>query len=245
MSSPPWFMASSEALAGGELILDDEESHHAVSVLRIVPGDVIAVTDGAGSIARCSVRAIDGGRVVAWVGEVGTAERPRPSLTVYTGAAKGSKIDGVVDRLAQLGAAEVFVYSSTRTVVNWDRTKRKHLAERWEAIARAAAKQSRSAFVTGTGPPLSWPELRNRVASAAHTLVLWEQATTRLRAAIDGGAERIALVIGPEGGLSADEAGDLEAAGGRLASLGSRILRTENASVVAASVVLFHLGAIG
>jgi 16S rRNA (uracil1498-N3)-methyltransferase len=245
VSSPPWFVASSEALVGGELILDEEESHHAVSVLRISPGDLITVTDGAGSMARCSVRTIDGGRVVARVGEMETAAPPRPRLAVYTGAAKGSKVDDVIDRLAQLGAAEVFVYSSTRTVANWDRDKRERLGQRWEAIARSAAKQSRSAFVTGTGPPLSWPELRNRVSSESHTLVLWEEATTSLRSAIDVDAKRIALVIGPEGGLSSEEAGELEAGGGRLVSLGPRILRTENAPVVAATAVLYHLGTIG
>jgi 16S rRNA (uracil1498-N3)-methyltransferase len=174
-----------------------------------------------------------------------TAARPGPRLAVYTGAANGSKVDDVIDRLAQLGATEVFVYSSTRAVATWDRDKRERLTKRWGAIARSAAKQSRSAFVTGTGPPLSWPELRARVSSETNTLVLWEEATTRLRAAIAAAAERIALVIGPEGGLSSDEAGELEAAGGTLVSLGPRILRTENAPVVAATAVLFHLGAIG
>jgi 16S rRNA (uracil1498-N3)-methyltransferase len=76
-------------------------------------------------------------------------------------------------------------------------------------------------------------------------IVLWEEADIPLRTALVGGAERIALVVGPEGGLAREEAEALADAGAQLASLGPHILRTEHAPVVAASALMFHYGLIG
>ena len=65
--------------------------------------------------------------------------------------------------------------------------------------------------------------------------MLWEEASLPLRTALDGGGNRVALVVGPEGGLAREEAEALADAGAQLVSLGPRIFRTENASVVAAA----------
>ncbi len=171
--------------------------------------------------------------------------RPRPELVVYQGAAKGHKVDEVVEKLAELGAAEVHVYESKRSVVRWDEPKVSRLNERWAGIARSAAKQSRSAFVMTATAGGSWTSLLRRVAQEPNVVVLWEEASLPLRTALLDGAERIALVVGPEGGLEAGEAEALADAGGQLVSLGPRILRTENAAVVTAAALLYHYGLIG
>jgi 16S rRNA (uracil1498-N3)-methyltransferase len=231
--------------AGSDVVLDKEEAHHAVAVLRTVPGDIIVVTDGAGTTARCAVSATDGGRVVARVIDRQQTEPISPHVVVYTGAAKGSKVDGVIERLGEIGVREVFVYSSERTVVSWDAVKRARVTKRWRSIACSVAKQSRNPFVMATSPPLAWSDLIERIRGEPLPVVLWEEATVPLRAALDKSAERIGLVIGPEGGLTPAEAEELADAGGQLVTLGPRILRTENAPIVAASAVLYHCGAIG
>jgi 16S rRNA (uracil1498-N3)-methyltransferase len=245
VSSPPWFLASPKALTDEEVALDPAESHHAVAVLRAAPGDLINISDGVGTVARCSVSRIDDHQVVARVLDREMTRKPSPEVAVYTGAAKGAKVDGVVERLAELGVATVGVFSSTRSVVSWDDNKRRRLAERWEAIARSAAKQSRSPWLLETRPPLSWPDLSAQVAPEPLVIVLWEEASAPLRTALPDSAERVALVVGPEGGLTPAEVDELAAAGGRPVSLGPRILRTENAPIVAASAVLFQYGLIG
>ena len=214
-------------------------------MLRIAPGDVITVTDGAGTVGRCKVAEVAAGRVVAAVLERETRTRPAPEMVVYQGAPKGRKADDVIERLAELGVAEVLVYEGLRSVVRWDERRARRLAQRWRAIARGAAKQSRNAFVTRTGEVLGWDDLIARVKGEQVCAALWEEASTPLRTALDEGAERVALVIGPEGGLDRSEAEQLADAGARLVSLGPHILRTENAPVVAATTVLFHYGAIG
>jgi 16S rRNA (uracil1498-N3)-methyltransferase len=241
----PWFYAPAPAWRGPEIELDPVESRHALTVLRVAPPDVITVTDGRGTVARCSVARVDDGQLVAEILTRDQHPRARPEVVVYQGAAKGGKVDGALERLGELGAAGVWVYASQRAVVRWDETKAKHVEQRWAAIARGAAKQSHSPWLMDTGPPLAWTDLVECVSSEPCAVVLWEGASLPLRTALLEGVDRIALVVGPEGGLEAAEAEALADAGGQLVSLGPHILRTENAPVVATSAVLYHYGLIG
>jgi 16S rRNA (uracil1498-N3)-methyltransferase len=244
MSPGQWFVAPKSQWSEGCIRLDADESHHALKVLRVAPSDVITVTDGNGAVARCSV-AVEEGTVEAVVLETAHYRHPQPELVVFQGAGKSNKADDVIERLAELGALEASVYESRRSVVRWDEEKRRRLGLRWQAIARSAAKQSRNPWMVRTGAPLSWAELVARVESEPLAIVLWEEASRPLRTALIEGAERVALVVGPEGGLEHGEAEELESAGAQLVSLGPMILRTENAPVVAASVVLYHYGVVG
>lgn len=241
----PWFFAPPDAWDGGSVVLPADESHHALKVMRVAPPDVVTVTDGLGTVARCAATGVEAGVLKVEVLEKETLRRPRPEIVVYQGAAKGHKADDVVEKLAELGVAEVRVYESKRSVARWDEAKVARLNERWSAVTRAAAKQSRSPFLTRAVAGLSWTQVVRELAREAVVIVLWEGAVLPLRTALLEGAERIALVVGPEGGLEPAEAEALADAGGQLVSLGPRILRTENAAVVTTSAVLYRYGLIG
>ena len=214
-------------------------------MLKVAPPDVITVTDGAGRVARCAAREVARGRLVADVLQSDEFRRLTPEIVVYQGLAKGRKLDDTVEKLAELGTAEFWAFSSRRAVAEWDRQKVTKVTERWTSIARAATKQARSPFATAVGGVASWTELLRHLAKEQHTVVLWEEASLPLRTALVEGAQRIALVVGPEGGLERAEAEALADAGAQLVSLGPRIFRTENAAVVAAASLLYHYGLIG
>jgi 16S rRNA (uracil1498-N3)-methyltransferase len=241
----PWFFAERSCWKRDLIVLDSSESHHAVKVLRLSPSDVVTVTDGEGTTARCAVREIAGASLVAEILDRRTHRRPAPELVVFQGAPKGRKADEVIERLAEIGAAEVRIFEGMRSVVRWNESRLLKHAERWSAIARGASKQSRNPFVARTGPLLSWEEMLGRIRKEALAVALWEEATRPLREELEEDAGRVALVIGPEGGLDRSEAHQLEDWGAKLVSLGTQILRTENAPVVGASAVLFHYGVIG
>ena len=241
----PWFVAEPECWDDDRIVLPEDESRHALRVLRVAPPDVVTVTDGRGIVARCAATATENDRLVV---EVLERERRRPlvpEVVVYQAAPKGHKIDDVVERVAELGAGEFWVYESERSVVEWDARKLARLSERWRAIARSAAKQSRSPYVLKPGGGVSWTELVRRISKEPYAIALWEEASLPLRTALLEGADRVALIIGPEGGLARAEAETLADAGAQLVSLGPRILRTENAPVVATAAVLYHYGLIG
>lgn len=213
--------------------------------MRVAPPDVVTVSDGRGRVARAAAARFEDGALVVEVLDVETHRRPRPEIVVYQGAAKGHKADDVVEKLAELGVAEVRVYESKRSVVRWDEAKAARLGERWEAVTRSAAKQSRSPFQTHAIAGLSWTQLVREMAREPTAIVLWEEASLPLRTALIEGVERIALVVGPEGGLEPAEAEALADAGAQLVSLGPRILRTENAALVTVAAVLYRYGVIG
>ncbi|MDQ3877031.1 MAG: 16S rRNA (uracil(1498)-N(3))-methyltransferase [Actinomycetota bacterium] len=240
-----WFIADSSAWTNDEVVLDADESRHAIQVLRVAPPDVITVTDGEGRVARCAVKDASERRVVAEVLAVDDHRRPKPDIAVYQGAARGAKLEDVAERLGQLGAAEFSVFESARSIVDWDESKIQKNTSRWRARARAAAKQSRSAHVMTIHGWLRWEQLLEKIASEDFSVVLWEEASLPLRSVLVGQTDRLALVVGPEGGLSREEAEALADAGGLLASLGPRILRTEDAPVVASAALLYHFGVIG
>jgi 16S rRNA (uracil1498-N3)-methyltransferase len=242
--SPPWFYLNAGEWTTSALTLSSDESHHVARVLRLRAGDAVVVTDGAGRVARGEISRIEG-RVTVEVSEIIEERRPQPEIVIYQGAAKAGKLDDLVERLAGLGVAELRAFVSERTVARWDEDKVRNLGERWQARARAAGKQSRNPFFLDASAGLTWDGLLEAIAGEPLAITLWEQASLPLRTLLIGGAARVAVVIGPEGGFTPDEAEALATAGAPAASLGPRILRTENAPLVAASALLYHYGLLG
>ena len=244
MGTAPWFVVPGP-WSGTEVVLPSDESHHALKVMRVKIPDVITITDGEGTIARAAANRVDAGLLVAEILESEQRRPLKPQIAVYQGAPKGSKADDVVERLAEIGTAETTLFTSTRAVVRWDAQRVARLEERWRTLARSAAKQSRNPFVMEIGNTLGWSELLEYVKDEPLAVALWENASLPLRTALGGSAERVALIVGPEGGLERTEAEALADAGAQLVSLGPRILRTENAAFVAATALQYHFGLIG
>ncbi|MEA2476489.1 MAG: rRNA (uracil1498-N3)-methyltransferase [Actinomycetota bacterium] len=241
----PWFISERVNWGGGDIVLPADESRHAVQVLRVAPPDVITVIDGAGAVARCAVKSVVDGRVVAEVLETETQRQPKPRIAVYQGASRGAKLEDVAERLGQLGACQMWVFGCERSIVDWDEAKIRKQTDRWRARARGAAKQSRNPYIMDVGGWLDWAALAERIAAEDFSVVLWEEASLPLRSALVGHSDRIALVVGPEGGLTRAETETLADSGALIASLGPRILRTEDAPVVATTALLYHFGLIG
>lgn len=239
----PWLYASPECWSEDAIALPAEEVHHALAVLRLSAGAGVSVTDGAGRVARCRLAVVPTG-AVAEIVSTETLLPPSPEIVVWQAAAKGHKVDAVIARLGSVGVGETRVFTSERSVARWDESKRRRLQERWEAIARGAAKQSRAGFVMTTGPPVPWPPFLDALEREPLVLVLWEEAAAPLRDALRDSA-RAAVVVGPEGGFSRPEVEEMAGRGARVVSLGERIVRAEDAALVAASALLYHYGLIG
>ena len=208
-------------------------------------GRDIVVIDGCGGMSHAVIARTNGGRVVARIAERQRWPRPAPEIAVYQGAPKGAKGDEVVERIAELGAADIAFFSSERAVARWDSDKAERLTARWEARVHAAAARSHNPHCARIHGVLSWTDLLQRMGAESCAVVLWEQASIPLRERLPSQAERVALVIGPEGGLSSAEVQQLEAAGAVPSSLGSVILRTENAAPAALAALLWHFGRMG
>ena len=195
-------------------VLSAEESRHAVRALRLGPGDRVTVFDARESWTG-EIESVDG-RV-----RIRLLERaPRAALravTVAAAAPKGARLDWMVEKLAELGVAEFQPVRFARSVAPLGESKRKRL----EKVALAAAKQS--------GAPVMRIATERRAADLPVDAML---AHPGAEGTLPSGGGLV--VIGPEGGLTAEEEGRFA----RRFSLGPTLLRIETAAVVAAARLL-------
>ena len=214
-------------LAAGELIVSGEEHHYIARVRRARVGDEVELCDGTGNRARARIVAI-GAETKLEVGDVEAVPDLPPRVRVLVPLIKGDRMDTCIEKLVEVGADEIVVWPAARAVVKLDAAKRATRVEHYQAIARAAARQSGRA----TTP----------VVSAADTLAT-AIANVRVGVVLDPSAERgafpagddVTIISGPEGGFAAVE---LEAlAGFTSIGLGPRVLRAETAPVIAVALV--------
>jgi 16S rRNA (uracil1498-N3)-methyltransferase len=130
-----------------------------------------------------------------------------------------------------------------RTVVKFDAKKAKSKVARWQAIAEAAAKQSKRAVIPEVGEVVSFKEALREAQDLDHILVPYECAEdiVRTREIISGigAGESVAVFIGPEGGIDEAEIEAAAAAGAKMITLGRRILRTETAAISTLAILMF------
>lgn len=224
--------------SGDAVALTGTDAHKIVSVLRMRAGDSIEVIDSAAQRFDATLE-IDGRAVSARLGEcVVSNPDALPQITVAQGVPKGAKMDFVVEKLTELGAACIIPLQSERTIVT-DVSENK--IERWKRLAKTAAQQCGRADIPRIEPPTTFADLCTRFSEYDAVLFPWELADReplreRLPAMI-AQSERILVVIGPEGGFSHDEAEAAKSAGAQLISLGTRILRTETAGLALLAVL--------
>ena len=222
-------------------MLPPEEAKHALKVLRLRRGDAVCAMDGAGRRWRSEIGDIDGGSVCVKLLEPLPDNEAPVRLTVYEGLPKADKLDFIAQKLTELGTAALVPVRMARCVARLDGKDGDKRRERLEKIAREAAKQCGRGMPMQIAAPMDWRMALQ--AMAAHDLLLipWEEAEgTRLKDvfAVNPDARDIGIVVGSEGGITADEIDDMTAAGGRCVTLGPRILRTETAAVVSAALVM-------
>lgn len=238
--SAPRFFVEGRHTCGDDVTLSGADAHKIVNVLRKRDGDAIEIIDSAAQRFSAMLR-VDGRSVQAKLSQqLETARTSLPQITVAQGIPKGQKMDFVVEKLTELGVASILPLQSERTVVS-DVGANK--LERWRRLAKSAAQQCGRADVAELGDPVSFSELLDRFAGFDAVLFPWELADrTPIRERLPGllaGAERVLVVIGPEGGFSHAEAEGASEAGAHLLSLGTRILRTETAGLVLVSLVAY------
>ena len=222
-----------EAVAVGRVVVGGDEGRHASDVRRMRAGEHVLLGDGRGIVGDGVVAAVTRGSLEVDVSAVRTEPAPQPRFVVAQALAKGGRDEDAVEAMTEVGVDEVLGWQAARSVAKW--TDRTHA--RWAATARAAAKQSRRAWVPVVAGPLTTSELAERAAGAALAVVLHEDATEPLAGCVVPDSGEVLVVVGPEGGIAADELDALVASGAVACRLGPQVLRTSTAGVAALSVL--------
>ncbi|HSK48591.1 MAG TPA: RsmE family RNA methyltransferase [Coriobacteriia bacterium] len=231
------------------LPLSPADLHHARSVLRVRVGEELEVAGPEGAPALVRVLTVTAAGIEAeFVRSLCASDSPR--LTLVQGLAKGEKMDSIVRQAVEVGAAEIVPVMTQRTIVRLDESKRAGKGDRLRRIAKAAAEQSHRDIVPPVHDPLPFEDVLPMLAGYSAILVLWEEArgigvAEAVAAAGLDSLHRVALVVGPEGGLSSEEVELLAQIGAVSVTLGQTILRAETAALVALSLTIHALGGLG
>lgn len=241
------FFADERGLTDGVAFLGAEDAQHALRVLRLTCGEEIElVCPPERYLAR--IEGIDGGEVRVRALSPLRSTEARAQVTLYQGLPKADKMEWIVQKSTELGACAVQPVAMERCVVRLEGKDAGKKTERWQKIAREAVKQCARIRVPEVREVKKLAELREELAALDLLIVPWEDARDgSVRACVESVAQlpapRIGVLIGPEGGISTAEADWLrEAAGGRLVTLGPRILRTETAGLCALTMIMAYRG---
>jgi len=228
---------------GGVVVVDGDEGFHAANVRRIRVGEEIDLSDGDGEVAHCVVEDVVKGRLSARVRTRRSVDPPRPAVTVVQALPKSDRSELAIELATEAGADAFVAWQAERCVARWEGSAKVEKGlQRWRAVARSAARQSRRPRVPTVALATRTADLLTTVASATQgagvVLVLHESATAPLAKVPLEQADSVMLVVGPEGGISEGEIAALTDAGALAVRLGPTILRTSTAAAVA-------LGALG
>jgi 16S rRNA (uracil1498-N3)-methyltransferase len=209
-------------------------------VLRLRSGDEVSVFDGRGTGFRGVLESVSGSRAVVRLAEPESPRvEPATRVTLFQGIPHGDRMDWIVEKATEIGAARIVPVLSERSVMRPRRGSWGRL-DRWRRIAVAAAKQSGRLVVPDIAEPESFDDVVGRLRDGnGARLVFHTTADPVGRLAMTAG--EASIIVGPEGGWSEAEIGLAVASGFTAIGLGPRILRSDTAATVALALVVSWL----
>lgn len=237
------FFVNSGAIEGSIVNIKNGDATHIRKVLRLKQGDIVEISDCAGTDYTGIIKSVNEEDVVVSLKNSRPAEtEPKTKVSVYQCLPKGSKMETVIQKCVELGAYEFIPVQSSRCVVKLKNSLSKQL--RWQKIAYEAAKQSKRGII----PQVKYPaELKEIIPSCNSDLkiIAWEnegkQTINYVMDSVKNSISSIAILIGPEGGFDDSEVEFAKRYGFMSISLGPRILRTETASLCLLSIIMYHM----
>lgn len=239
----PFFFTEASLIEGSKVRLGPHDSHHLTKVRRARPGQLINVSDGAGTVMLVKLADLAQDQVGGEIIEKRFVDRPKPSVGMLQGLAKGSKIDFVVQKLVEVGVDRVAIFEAGRSVPLWSEDKKSRALERWRAIGREAAKQSRRAWLPEVLGPMNLEHAVEFVGTYELKLFAVSQGAT-LSSVLSGVSPQSVIgVVGPEGGFKDSEI-EAFSESTKAVSIGGNILRTETAALVLTTALMYHFDRI-
>jgi 16S rRNA (uracil1498-N3)-methyltransferase len=223
------------------LTLEGAAANHVTRVLRLRAGDALTLFDGRGGEYAARVQALHRDAVLVEVGEHHGRDTESPlAITLLQGISRGERMDWVVQKATELGVRRLVPVATERTVVRLDERQAANRVRHWRAIAIAACEQCGRNLVPEIDDPVSFDSLQQVLPQRGLRIVLAPDGELRVGDLLP--AEDIAVLIGPEGGLTETEHRRALDGGFLALRLGPRVLRTETAAVAVLAALQLELG---
>ncbi len=230
-------------------VIEGDDVKHIYKVLRLEDGEKVSINDCQGREYLGKIEDVNKTKVTVKLLEELPVNNESPvNIYLYQGLPKSSKMDLIVQKATELGVKEITPVVTERVVVKSELGEFKKV-DRWNRIALEACKQCKRTLIPSINTPIEFEELISKLESMDLIAVPYENETgfgiKNLINEVKHEVKNIAIIIGPEGGFEEEEIERLKASGAYIVTLGPRILRTETAGFVCASLLMYELGDMG
>lgn len=219
--------------------IDGDDAHHIVKSLRMRPGESLTVCDTKGADYYCTITDAKDDKVELKIDRTEkTQSEPSVFVSLFQCLPKGDKMDSLIKQSVELGVGDVTPVLSTNCVSRPDEKQLSKKIERWQKIANEAAGQSGRGILPKINQCITLKQLATTLNRFDKVFFCYELGGSTIAEGLSKDVKSVAVIIGPEGGFTADEAEMLRLAGATVSTLGPRILRTETAPLAAITAIM-------
>lgn len=217
----------------GEIRLSGDEAHH-ITVQRLRVGDALALFDGRGEVAYGHIRTVGRRDVDVKIERRHHEPAPTLGLDLYCALPKGDRVSVLLDMATQLGMTRFTPIHCERSIVE----PNERTYERWQRLCLEACKQSRRLYLPELMPPLPLESAVQQANEKRDYLLVAHPSADVLPTLLSlRSQKRLAIFIGPEGGLTDREIDELKEHNAHFVQLGEAILRIETAAIAMLSIM--------
>ena len=246
----PKFFVTTNQIEGKKISIQNEDVNHIKNVLRAKIDDTIEICDSITSKNYiCKIEQIEDKQIYCHiVEEIASNVEPHIQVSIFQGLPKADKMELVIQKSVELGAFDITPVEMKRSVVKLNEKDKIKKIQRWQKIAEGAAKQSGRDRIPVVHPIVNVKTLCESIKEYDLVLVAYEnekvntlkQELKKIKRDKDK-TMKIAIVIGPEGGIDSEEIAKLEENQAKIITLGNRILRTETVALNMLSIIMYEL----
>ncbi|CAN2186111.1 16S ribosomal RNA methyltransferase RsmE [Candidatus Nanopelagicaceae bacterium] len=227
-----FFVDDLPTTVGASYEFDSEDAFHAIKVLRIAAGEIFNLSDGKGAWSRVSVLNVNKKSMSVKVLETGFEAALTQQFTIVQAIPKGDRIKESIEMSTEGGADRIVMWKAARSIGRADEKM-----EKLQLTAREASKQSRRFRIPTVSGVATTDAVVDEIAKADLALVFHQSATMTISQIVTPSATKVAIIIGPEGGLTDEELETFAAAGAKVVLMGRPILRSAHAGLAALAAV--------
>ena len=236
------FFVEDNQIENNEIKIIGDDLKHISNVLRMRIGEEILITNkNTAETYKSKIKEINKNEAVcAIMGKEENDTEPSVKVDIFQGIPKSDKMETIIQKSVELGVNKIFPISMKNCVAKIKDDIKKQ--ERWQKISEAAAKQSKRNIIPSIEKSVDMKYLCSKINEYDLVLVAYENEDKKTIKDIlkNNKVEKIAIVVGPEGGLTEKEVEELIKCGAKAVSLGKRILRTETAPIAMLSMIMYE-----
>lgn len=238
------FFVNENQKQNNRYFINGTDFNHIKNVLRMNVGETFLVSEN-GKSSLCEIEGFETDTVIVKILEKNYNDTSLPiRIYLFQGLPKGDKMELIIQKCVELGCNEIIPVEMNRCVVKIEEKKKKNKLARWQAISESAAKQSKCNKIPEISEILTYKQALEKAKDLDLLLVPYEskngmEDTKNALNEIKSGMS-VGILIGPEGGFDEKEVNEAFDVGGKVISLGKRILRTETAAITSVSMCMLH-----